>query len=1052
MDFSNTAAVPSGQTAAALPADEERQDPDAKGRGLAILLFVLVGTLALLLASFPARNSDLAMHLASGRALFGGDLSATSPPFALDAHSTWLYDLLCHGVFSVLGDSALVAVKALLVVGLSLVLMRMGRIHGWWIPAALTALALLTMSTRLSLQPVTVSYFLFAATLWMLRNRRAPAAAGAAGLMSLWPLLVLFVIWVNVSGWFLLGLGAVACFGLGRLLDDSSGRPEKGTGPLNAKGPVPFSGQDRLRAVLWGGLGMSVLAGVCLLNPLLWQAFEPPPELHWQAAPATLPALLATEQVVSPFLPNYWASFGQSPAGLAYFPLLGLSLLSLLLNVRRWRWQWFLPWLALALLSALQVRVSPFFAVLAAPVSAWNFQEFFGAHAEDPRRWSWRALMVVLGLAFLMCAWPGWLQRPPYEPRRWAIEPSPALVRSARACQRWHEQGKLARASKGLHLARETAQVFSWLCPEAKGVWDESLSAVFLGQSATPADFHERLRAAGIHHVIVHHPDRGRLFAALNALWADPKQWPLLYLEGDVVIFGWRDPAQVGQADLFAGWELDLQQLALRPPPAKLAPRHRPEQDAEARRWWDAFWKPAPARSFARDEASVYLLRAESLRLAALLRHLVAWESSQAAGMAASARGWTSTTCFMQAALGIEVFRPQLPHEADKSALAPGFNQWIFAAQNQFVFQRDDVPPEILYLAIRAARRALLHNPQDANTYQILGDCYLRLWHDTRERAWGRQLQELMRLRQAQASEALNQAVLLNPELIQAHMHLAALYVEIGYLDLALQHRRKHLELFRKAGPASGVSPELFGKQEEHLDREAKRLAKAVQEAEHWHSEAAAGARVLERARLALHKGLAAKARQILVDSDISAFGPQGMAIELELLLRSGRAKDVREWTKPEQEADLGAGAFRWMRAQAFAASGDYMLADEEFAHLASGGRDPEALPPRALIALLVGQNFALESLLWGNSLGESIRRVVVRSVFLDRVGDLAQSMRKEADVMVLRGLLDLEQGRMEEANSAFRLALARWNETGARGAVDFDARIIAQGWLHKLQ
>jgi len=97
----------------------------------------------------------------------------------------------------------------------------------------------------------------------------------------------------------------------------------------------------------------------------------------------------------------------------------------------------------------------------------------------------------------------------------------------------------------------------------------------------------------------------------------------------------------------------------------------------------------------------------------------------------------------------------------------------------------------------------------------------------------------------------------------------------------------------------------------------------------------------------------------------------------------------------------------------------------------------------------LVAQQFALESR--GNSLAEGIRRALARTVFLDRVGDLAQRLRQQADIHVLLGMLALEQGHSAEAASALRLALAIWNEAGT-GAIDFDARPIAEGWLPKLR
>src|SRR5581483_3872538 len=104
---------------------------------------------------------------------------------------------------------------------------------------------------------------------------------------------------------------------------------------------------------------------------------------------------------------------------------------SFALHLPRWHWQRFLPWVGLALLSAVQVRTIPFFAVVAGPVLAWNIQDYF-AGSSGQERWAMpgRRRAIFLGhlftglfvLALVVCSWPGWLQTPPFEPRRWIIE------------------------------------------------------------------------------------------------------------------------------------------------------------------------------------------------------------------------------------------------------------------------------------------------------------------------------------------------------------------------------------------------------------------------------------------------------------------------------------------------------------------------------------------------------------------------------------------------------------------------------------------------------
>src|SRR5205807_152233 len=110
--------------------------------------------------------------------------------------------------------------------------------------------------------------------------------------------------------------------------------------------------------------------------------------------------------------------------------------------------------------------------------------------------------------------------------------------------------------------------------------------------------------------------------------------------------------------------------------------------------------------------------------------------------------------------------------------------------RKRFVLGEDDVPPALLYLTIRAARRALAVNPSDAQSHLVLGETYLRLLKGTRERVWAEQVPELAQLRRAQASAALNKALALDPALVKAHLTLGQLYQEIGYLEPALRHLR----------------------------------------------------------------------------------------------------------------------------------------------------------------------------------------------------------------------------------------------------------------------
>src|SRR5262249_12052690 len=155
-------------------------------------------------------------------------------------------------------------------------------------------------------------------------------------------------------------------------------------------------------------------------------------------------------------------------------------------------------------------------------------------------------------------------------------EPAASLERGAAVARRWHEEGRLGPDAHGLHVSPDTAHAFAWFCPEEGGVRDDGVAAAILGLPGAAPGWDQRMRAAGINHVFLYDPDRERLFKGLGRLLGSRQQWPLLYLEGDLAVFGWRDPDRADADDPFRGWEVDLDRLAFHPEKDKRAPRQRP--------------------------------------------------------------------------------------------------------------------------------------------------------------------------------------------------------------------------------------------------------------------------------------------------------------------------------------------------------------------------------------------------------------------------------------------------------------------------------------------
>ena len=870
--------------------------------------------------------------------------------------------------------------------------------------------------------------------LWLLRFRAAVPASRPFS-PPFWPLPILFVVWANVDGWFLLGLAVAALVWLGQAFDQLR-EGSAGKGGNGGRNFVPLA----LRLLV----GISALAAACLLNPHHLFAFVPS---GWSVGAGPSP---------SPFQAAYFAGQGFSAAGLAYFPLLGLGLASFLLNLPRWHWQRFLPWMGLALASVFQARAVPFFAIAAGPVLAWNLHEILAARpaarrpARPAGRWQialGRAAAAVAGLAILVAAWPGFFQAPPYQPRRWDIETPPSLEQGAAAVADWRAHGKLAPGARGLHLSPESADAFAWFCPDDKGLLDRRLASVVLGEPGAPEDWPARMRAEGVSHVIVYNRNHGELFTAVGRLLVDPLQWPLLYEERDLAVFGWRDPERAEASDPFAGMEVDLDRLAFHPAPNKMAPPAPPNRAAEDAPWWEPFWKPAPPRPIDREEAALRLFHAEALRQSVGPRQLAGWLGAQTAALVGASGGWSGPAdCFDARVRLTLVVTPPPPAGASLEGV-PVPERWAPLFMRAYAYEQNDAPPALLYLAIRAARRALAANPDDAGAYELLGESYLRLLHHTRERAWARRLPQLPQLRYAQASFALNRAVALRPNYAKARLTLGRLYLEMNCLDLAIEQLRAYLKLPHEADDTEATNAE-----------EVDRLAKEAADREEAYTLQSAGARVGERALLAADKGLAAKARDMLLESDVSAFGKAGTELELELLLTTGRPKDVCEWTGPDQEALLeDSNAYHWLRARALAATGNYALSQEELGRMApSSAADDSGTAPqdeRTAMAVVIAGQMAKEAsaAAWPHSL----RRVFDRMSFLMGVRSLALELRRQANVLVLRGLLALEQGDEEEATFAFHKALdlGRDDAKGPDMGLDFEGRVVAKTcleWLEK--
>jgi hypothetical protein len=1122
--------------------------PEELGRSMRRLdrvLVALVLVLVCLVALIPVRNSDFWLYLATARDWLHGKISLSEDPFSYTGTGTWvnhswLYGVLVYGLYQALGGSAVLVVKAALLVALAALMMSIRRPgQSLWIPAVCTALAVLAMSPRFLLQPAVLSFVLLGVTVFLLMRRelreepddgkkRRHAAPvpwlGDPSDRALWLLPPLFALWVNLDAWFFVGPLAVALCLAGELVQAFFGAGKPGA-------PRPGT---------WRPLAAVLAAGVvaCLLNPFGYRALTLPAELGSGGVIARLQDDdLFRRMLCSPLQREYFRpGVGLHTAGLAYFPLAALTLASFVLNTGHWRWGRFLLWGGFFALSVWYARAIPFFAVVAAPVAALNFQEYAARRLGTTpivvggwRRWSLlgRGLSVLAVLALAVLAWPGWLFGFPAESRRvgLSVEPPASLVKLAEQLDEWHRDGTLGDDDRGLNLTPDVPNFLAWLCREhrERGFFDYRLGNyspevageyVALRQAFIPpprqqrAAGHTLLEEADVWHPILHkHRVSYVILYDVDGGWRFQEtrrrctnagtHLAAVYQDGHSAVYEVRDPPLKPVENAYLTW---LRRRGLRLPPlppkdaggrfkgreydpwaAAFGPKAEPLPEGKPRppqplAWWVRFAVgPGPRSPEAADAAT----------------HLASFEET--------AFRWHYDRIMLPRAALSFAGLSGLAGGRTGDALADALNVGVRA---RWVFQWEPPPVEFgpggvsfsgrpapVLLAVRAARRAVLRNPDDADAYYQLGRAYATLAADTEERQLGWRLPLLAGLRDAQMTAALRGAVLLDPDLGLAHQMLSALYGRAGFADLQLKHLGEYLRWLRRISPGGD---DQFDEAVQALNKDYKELEKQVKDNLNKYEVQSERKRVLEKANNALRLGLADKALQVLLESNPLEFEEEGTRLELDLLLRTGDLERLRvQIASPDEglreqvasglDKALGPGTYDRYRFLLAAAEGDYQEADAFLEQaqqktLTNPGllqhyrRDLQAgglpldlvgkdvgvskdLSSRQLMAAGVAKLIADYAPQHGPAAWLAVRRLQREPRLVPLLG-MAVPLQAAADYEALRGVLRLEAGDVPGAEGHFRQALfADKDKKGdADIALDFPGLPVAYRYLMMIE
>jgi hypothetical protein len=685
--------------------------------------------------------------------------------------------------------------------------------------------------------------------------------------------------------------------------------------------------------------------------------------------------------------------------------------------------RWRLPTVLLAVLSAWNAAWIPWLAVVAGPcialrIGAW-VKEDDGGRKILPPVWL-SPVAALLGLALLVLAWPGWLQGAPHERRSLALQLPPAAARAAEMETRWRDQGQLAPESRGLHVRLSSLAAFSWHQPALQRNLDllqDDLAALLTTRPG--AEGLSRLCREQNCHLVITEPDPARLQLILQGLLDNPDKFSIWLVDGPIVVAGSNAAAKHPQPLEWTSRAFGAGTSLLEDAPPSPWPGPFPIQRAFSHPRPDA----APAGLSAEGREMLFLADIRRRQLAgSAVPHAWAILAGQWLALAqdpgVAAYGGALSGLLASAPASVST---KSNEGGGPSPVAMALAGWRSSA---LPFPGESELRALLTLALRRAREAVALDPADGRAWLVVGEACLRLLNSPAERSGANAFGEWRQLREAQAAFAFQRALQADPRLDLAHLNLAFLFAEMGLRDLEARHLRAGWEEVERRGPPPGMELTEFRDRQNAQKNEINRLESEVASRVSSWTRDSAGRSALDRARMALDRGLGQTALDELLASDISAFGAQGMALEVDLLLRMGRADEVYRWINPaEHEGFLPPDMYHWFRVKAAASLGLYSEACQEAVSLTQG-QTRLALPLAPSMALATARDGLDRLAVMGNGVAAAWNRLPPNDID-SQLSTMLRRWRLEMNGFTVLGLLSFERGDPAEGYRALREALA---------------------------
>lgn len=992
------------------------------------LLILALMIFAFLVASFKAANSDVLLHLATGRLVAQGAYPFGQDPFTFTAREwvnpTWFYSLQLFALYELTGPNGvgLIVLKALLVVMTTFLMVMAGKKPGErdWITVMCVALGVLVMSPRLLLSPILFS-LLFLALVFLLLTRHE------VGSRRVWFVPLLCMVWVNCDAWFFLGPLTVLLFAVGETL--------QGGKEVSKLGLV---------------FAASVMA--CIVNPYHVMAFTalPPELLRTTAAVELARDPMFRGWHLSVFEPTYYQlNVGMSAAGIAYFVLVAAGVASFALAFPRLHSARALLFVLLLGLSLLGYRMIPLFAVLAAPIAALNFLDgadrLFGSEAFVRREWrAWafggRFLSFILLVAACTLSVPGLLQALPHSARRldFGIEIDEGLRDAALRVKELRDQGAIPPNQRWLNIGPEVVAYFAWFCPGERcfldhriGIYSEEVVQDYLaarralqgedrpnrqpGQEPPEPGWRGIMRDRLLFGVVFHANNIEAYRPMLNRFYGSPDEWTPCYLGGRSSLFAWREVGSRLTLDARAIFNFNAAAFG---PSAVVVGDPTPIQLT----FLDALTGEVPPTSASAWTATQHLSRY------AAVSDLMRQENDR---------------LFLSIVAGGLIGTSNGPAIASVAGVP-----WRFGMRSAFLTALDSGPPASAYLALRSAREAIGTNPHDYRGYHAFAQAVSLLSRDTRERSRteGR-LPFVGILRRSQTVWALREALRREPSApLRQLIHLLMMETMQGlnYLDLYHEQATAYIKLARELRFMPIAPPDQIGKAVEEFEKGLRAQERELERRRDEFVVQSARLPAAGRALKALERGLVQEAIRALSSAKLEELaapldrdGTTGLQLLVQLRLELGQVDEARSLLNPETSpgfdprmlgfSPLGGSAYDWFRIQIAATVGDYDSADAALADMLS----PSASSSGARIVPVATAQALLQAARSATSMsGDHLTRIGLPFPVQEGVWPLSWQgwlglaeqnaldvLDRQGVILVLRGWIALERGRVADAH-----------------------------------